>query len=296
VKPSPLSHACCGRDKVTSNAILGQARSKTHKMYCKIFGERNTGTNFLTKIIRLNTDLQHIDSSSIRRSSQKKDAIIRNCIQKNLIPVSAPIINQYLAPLVLDRFIDEQREDEFAITFGWKHARILKDKIMQSQRYSDTLFICLIRNPWRFISALHKRPYNLFPKVKCTLEEFIAMPCLANQRDGLEDLLVINPVDFWNQKVSSYFSFADESNQVLIIYYEELVCDPESFLNKLRTFCKVSDKMTIPSNSTKGDPRSFDDYRQEALHYDARKTLGNLAYTMILERLDHKVLEKTIYN
>lgn len=265
-------------------------------MYCKIFGERNTGTNFLTRFIRLNTDLEYIDSQSIRKSVQKRDAIIRNCIQENLIPVAAPIINQYLAPLVLDRLIDEQREDEFETTFGWKHARVLKDRIMKSPRYSDTLFVCLIRNPWRFISALHKRPYNLFPKVKCTLEQFITMPCLANQRDALDDLLVINPVDFWNQKVNSYFSFADASNQVLIIYYEQLVADPELFTDQLRTFCSVSDKLVIPSNSTKGDPQTFDDYRREAQNYDARKILGDRAYTMIQERLDNKVLAKTLYS
>ena len=268
-----------------------------HKMasnrfqYLKVFGERNTGTNFLCKLIRDNTDIQvlshHDNSVPAARLSHLESSHFCGTTQQHF--------ESSLRKLILERLIDQQREDEYAENFGWKHARVSVDDLQKPERFSSTFFVFLIRNPWRFVSALHRKPYNLFPEPKGDLSDFVDSSFLANERDRMPSNYIANPVELWNCKVESYFDCSSRIENSMVCYYEEIVAHPKAFMNALSCACNVSPLIRIPAKSTKTDYKTYDDYREEALSYDPRRSLGENLYFRILEKLDKKVLDKTIY-
>lgn len=263
-------------------------------MHVKIFGERNTGTNFLNQLLRKNTDLKLLNHGSNNTARKRKDTLLRN-INKYMGEKSENGVRISKATNILDRLIDQQRKDEYTLNYGWKHSAIEYEKLKTNDLYNETIFICLIRNPWRFVSSLHRRPYNLYPKVKCDLVEFIKMPFLANERDGIKDIYLSNPVDLWNQKVESYFEVAKKSDRIMICYYEDIMINMPEFMERLRPYCKISNKIEIPINSTKGDAKTFDDYKKETQSYNPKKDLGEEVYDLIRRRLKEDVLSMTIY-
>ena len=116
----------------------------------KVFGERNTGTNFLNRLLSFNTDLQVLRHG--RAVSRTHLKTLEDSARQ--LGSAGPFSSQ-LRQLVLNRFVDEQRSNEYKSNFGWKHARVLVNDLQRSPHKEDTLFIFLIRNPWRFVSALH---------------------------------------------------------------------------------------------------------------------------------------------
>ena len=260
--------------------------------YVKIFGERNTGTHFLTQLVDINTSLKPLKNQSknvIRPGLKKILASYKESGSKNA--ATSGLLNS----IILNRLLDEQRRNEQDKNFGWKHALVEPQSILNTKRHNNTLFVFLIRNPWRFISALHKRPYNLIPKPSKDIRTFINSSFLANERDNLPSLVIENPVDLWNQKVKSYFKCSTKINNSIICYYEEIVESPQEFIKKLAPFCRINDSTEIPIKSTKSDSRSFHDYQREALTYNPKQALGNEIYQEILQKLDHKILHRTIY-
>ena len=159
------------------------------------------------------------------------------------------------------------------------------------------LIYLLIRNPWRFVSALHRRPYNLFPAPHpgSNLSCFVESQILANERDNMPSLLVNNPVELWNEKVKSYFDCCEVLDNAIICYYENIVTAVDEFVAAISPVCSVSKEVQIPIDSTKNDNKTYDQYRQEVLSYDPVKILGDDVYSKILERIDVNVLRRTIY-
>ena len=262
-----------------------------HLRFVKVFGERNTGTNFLNQLLKQNTSLKVLEHKSNSDAKIRLRKLIDSHSKSN-----KRAIDPSLRQLIFDRLIDQQRQEEYPKNYGWKHARVVANDLAQSKRFNSTLFIFLIRNPWRFVSALHKRPYNLFPSPPENFIDFVNSCFLANPRDCLPCNFVENPVEFWNQKVRSYQDCNTSINSSLICYYEDIVNSPKKFIHSLNPVCSVIDEIIIPMDSTKKDDKSFDDYRREALSYNPVKALGEEAYTHVLDKLDKNVLNKTIYS
>lgn len=254
----------------------------------KVFGERNTGTNFLNQLIAKNTDLSVLQHEKNAVTVQRLEQLYEN---HHYLANASP----QLRNMILARLIDQQRKEEFSQNFGWKHARVEADHLLTSPRFNTTLFIFLVRNPWRFISALHKRPYNLFPSPKGSLSDFVDSSFIANERDLFPCNFVQNPVDFWNIKVSSYFDAHKSINNSFVCYYESIMKSPEQFLHLLEPYCRVSECISVPNRSTKGDRKTFSDYQREAELYDPRAELGDSIYHKILDKIDQNVLSQTPY-
>ncbi len=94
----------------------------------------------------------------------------------------------------------------------------------------------------------------------------------------------------------SYFEFAKRSERVYLIYYEDLVANPEGLIRDLSSHCEVSEDIIIPQSSTKGDVLTFSDYKSEAMSYKPNEALGLQAYENIKERLNQLVMKQTIYS
>ncbi len=257
----------------------------------KVFGERNTGTNFLNKLLSLNTNLQVLSHGNNSTSHANLQVIDQSAARLGNTEKLSPQIRQF----VLERFIDEQRRLEYPDNYGWKHARVRMCDLDKSPYKDSTLFVFLVRNPWRFVSALHRRPYNLFPAPCSNLSAFVESQFLTNERDCMPNLLINNPVELWNEKVKSYLHCSDILENSLICYYEDLVTSLEEFIDAIRPVCTVSSNIRTPINSTKKDDKTFNDYKQEVLSYDPVSVLGEEVYLKILKKIDLSVLSQTIY-
>jgi len=267
-------------------------------MFIKVFGERNTGTHFLIKLLRNNTNaelLVHPDGAS--EASRKHLEQIITCnpdLTKG---------NPALRSMMLERLIDSDRAKDIPELYGWKHAAVNTIQLQQNSNFNKTLFICLIRNPWRFVSALHRRPYNLFPQPSDDLTDFIQQPILTNARDNLVESYLSSPVELWNRKTESYFEFKKNCPaNVAIAYYEDIICDVSRFLNSLQFFCDIKSQPKIPNRSTKRDTKTherdektFTDYKNEVEQYSPLTSLGEKACSLIAERIDLDVFQKTYY-
>mgnify|MGYP003956193653 CR=1 FL=1 len=262
--------------------------------FVKVFGERNTGTNFLNQLINQNTDLSVLNHGDNKIPKKRLNQIYKHY---SFLDKDSPMLraDKKAASLVLDRLVDQQRKDEYLQNFGWKHALVDVENLKVSPRFNETLFVFLIRNPWRFVSALHRRPHNLFPLQKGSLDDFVDSSFLANERDRMPCNFVQSPVEFWNIKVESYFNSQSVLRNSFVVYYEDVMESPGHFLKSLAPYCDVSETLSIPMKSTKGDDKSFDDYQKETAMYDPLSELGETVYFKILGKLNKETLKKTPY-
>lgn len=258
-------------------------------MFAKVFGERNTGTNFLVKLLKLNTNLTNLTHPRGLSGAENFNRLIESYPSLASSRVAKQFIRQ--------RLLDSERKKDFSVNYGWKHAALDYRQIQEQPRFADTLFLCLVRNPWRFTSALHRRPYNYLPEASKDLKKFITSPLITNERDGLVEACLETPVDLWNKKVLSYFDFASHHPvNVQVVYYEQIISNIDSFFDGLLKFCDVNVHRSIPQESTKKDAKSFTDYKREVENYSPVEALGNEVTKLISERIDKRVFQQTIYN
>ncbi len=287
--------------------------TNTKFKYFKVFGERNTGTNFLTSLILNNTNLLSRPALRDKEKKEKERTKIKLEVEKIIKILSLEEFfyeedsfyfrffknylkkKQTIYKLIKEKARD-QRESRRS-NFGWKHSAIDCEEISKNKDFDRTLFICIVRNPWRFISGLYRRPYNIIQKKPSSIKEFIISPIYINQRDNLKVAILDNPVDLWNLKVSSYFKFKDlYPNNVKLIFYEDLIQDTYTLWNLLdQDIIKDFDNINIPSASTKGDKTTYSDYKKEVENYDPYKSLGKEITHLIKERINTEVFIKTPY-
>ncbi|MBD1194985.1 hypothetical protein [Vulcanococcus sp. Clear-D1] len=264
--------------------------SSSHS-YVKVFGERNTGTNWLCQLLKANTSMTVLGDGGKPNFKPRLKHIL----------ASYRISDALALKLIKEKLLDAEREQHYPLYYGWKHAAIDSSRISSTERFHDTLFLCIVRNPWRFVSGLHKRPYNLAPPPVSSLSDFVSAPLLLNYRDGIPDLYVSNPVEIWNKKVSSYYNFyEDHPINVRVIRYEDLVANPEIIKDQLSGLTQFKfDSIKIPKDSTKshrGDAKTYDDYKKEVIAYDPCESLGRELAHKIFSLVDVRLMCQTGYD
>ena len=245
----------------------------------KIFGERNTGTNFAELLIGLNHPglrvLTHGDNNGLNEQAAKFGA--------------------GRAPVVLERLIDARRAAEFPENFGWKHAAPAPDAIRAAPAFAQTCFLFLVRNPFQFLTSLARRPYNLIlPDGRPgDMSGFLRGPILLNQRDGLavRDGVVANPVQLWSLKTAAHRATAAAlGKQALLLRYEDLVADPTRPARWLATLGHRTDGvLKVPAASTKGDALSFSDYQARTRDVDPVEAFSPEDRAYVVEQIDQKL-------
>ena len=250
----------------------------------KVFGERNTGTNFAERLIALNypalTVLRHGNNDGLAEQAAR--------------------FGPDLTPLVLERLIDGRRAAEFPQNFGWKHAAVSVGRLRSVPSFRTTGFVLLVRNPFRFLASLWRRPYNLImpggpPQ---DLSTFLRTPILANQRDGLEYAWIASPVDLWTAKVRAHIEAAQElRQQALLVRYEDLVAQPTLITEWLGGLGLAEPRtFEIPDASTKGDALRYQDYRAEAAEKDPAEAFSACDRDFIAGRLEDDLCERFAYS
>lgn len=172
----------------------------------KIYGERNSGTNYLQQLLARN-----LEAVQLRGTTPDL--------------VDAPFLG---AEWVRDLYF----RLSFPRNLGWKHTLVPGPEGFRGTVADDgVLFVCLTKNPYSWLLSLHRTPHHAKRRYP-DLEEFLThpWPTLGRERSPGE---YASPMALWNAKTASYVRLADDRGAELL-GYEELVADPLGLLERLR--------------------------------------------------------------
>ncbi len=243
----------------------------------KIYGERNTGTNYLYRLIEQNLDVA-------------------------LLPGVAPRYLRRLFPshpTLHERLIDSYFRWTFKRNLGWKHMLVPQ---LQSLQEADVaidrvLFLFLVKNPYAWLLSLYRRPYHNHRPAP-TFEAFLReqWPTVGRERAGRP--YFPNPIVLWNEKTAAYVRLAQQVHGS-IIRYEDLIADPQVVLQNIArkgVSWKSKDFKNI-AESVKGDEgKDFHFYQTYYLEEQWRKDLSQEAIRFINVYLDEAILQKLGYH
>lgn len=275
-------------DRMNNAMLIKSQKNDMSVDRLKVFGERNTGTNFLNKLLEVN-----FPSVDILEHRPNDYALSEFRSIKSAHWLYA-VLNRRL---LMEHLIDIQRAQEEIFNYGWKHACVEYDRIIKNASYSTTLFVFLVRNPWRFISSLHRNAYQLVPRPYQALERFIHQKFIPHHRDYLPIKRLVTPAELWNEKVESYFRlFSKKGLNMVLVRYEDVVTDPTAFVASLGQFVKPADELYIPHSSVKGGTRkTFLDYQKEVRLYSPMLQMGETIACEIERQLSSSLLASCRY-
>lgn len=263
------------------NQVSGKIASRI-----KIFGERNSGTNYLEQLLHSNTDASIVPGNDIKllRWAYK--------ITKHILPNSAA-----------DRFVENHRDkranSQFAHFCGWKHAQVpyFPPSI---DRYPPGLgFVSLTKNPYAWLLSLHRRPYQnpALTHAKISFADFLRQPWPTVGREGRLEPYP-NPIQMWNAKTASYFSLAQYGPH-LHICYETLLTRPEEtiddIINCLGLTARSAPFLEV-TRSTKPEAKTREDYAKRYTAETWRKALTSDDIAFVNTQLDPEVVERVGYS
>jgi hypothetical protein len=186
----------------------------------KIYGERNTCTNYLTKLIELNLKAEQL---------------------LGIVPLNIRKLQNRMPGTELIR--DLYFKFSFKQNLGWKHSSAVPlDKLKKYPIVSDELvFITLTKNPYAWLLSLYKNPYNRKILKKPDFGDFLLQPWVTVGRDKL-NVKVNNPIELWNIKNRSYLGL--QSTNTINTTSEAIQNNPEGFIDLL------SNKFAIEKHSS----------------------------------------------
>ena len=105
----------------------------------KLYGERNTGTRYLTRLFEHN-----LSGDVIRGVAPRWTTWVQA-----LVPGKETIRDAWFART-------------FADNFGWKHSRVQADRLLElGDAVNNIHFVALVKNPYSWLLSLDRRPYHL---------------------------------------------------------------------------------------------------------------------------------------
>jgi len=154
----------------------------------KVYGERNTNTNYLEQLLRLNLDVVQLPGVVPRYVKT---------IQK-VLPGKEWLRDWYFS-------VTQHRN------LGWKHSCV--QSVSEPGRFDilsrDICFVSITKNPYSWLMSLYRKPYShQYGGEKPDFETFLATPWKTVARDNCESVLA-NPVELWNIKNASYLQLTD---------------------------------------------------------------------------------------
>lgn len=104
----------------------------------KLYGERNTGTNYLDEVLALNFDAERLRGGAPAEiNKQKRPQAAKEALR------------------------DEHDAATYAVTLGWKHREVDPDSLARLAPPGGSIFVVtLTKNPYSWLLSLKKRPYH----------------------------------------------------------------------------------------------------------------------------------------
>lgn len=249
------------------------------KKLIKIYGERNTGTNYLENLIRLNLDVK-----ILRGKTPDLIWSLGNATKKMMPNLS----REYS---IIEIFEDAYFKISSSHNFGWKHELITPIRIKEIKEYKNPIyFIILVKNPYSWLLSLYKNPYSP-EKININFEQFLIEPFKTLKRENHPDHFE-NPIILWNEKNKSYIQIK-KSLPAIIIKFEDILPDPKSAIDSIskqfNTKKRFDDFKNI-TESTKEKPKNFSYYQNYYLKEIWKEKLDKKSIDIINKYLDEDLL------
>jgi len=152
---------------------------------------------------------------------------------------------------------------------GWKHRRAPSQREWKRVNYMDTLFVFTVRDPYTWVEAMYREPYNYHhPQMaQFPFEQFLLHP--------LEDYE--NLLQMWNEKYAGYLKMYGEVPNGLFVRMEDFIADQKSFYDRASAFL-----------TARGDFQRFDKYASGTGVSERR--VGGEATQRKLTRQQYKII------
>jgi hypothetical protein len=219
-------------------------------MMIKVFGERNTSTNALERIIRLNSkSLVHPGTvSELDRSSFQRMRIMKR------EGASAESIEAFIDSVFLDRPPIQQ----------WKHAATRFDQV---DDFVGTHVIFTVRHPLSWMLSLYKNPYHALMSLPDSLHGFMKCAWKTVERERLGGS-PFTPLALYREKLDSYLSltaaFDRENITYTILKFEDLITNQSGCFDKIRPYLddpsKTFEALTQSTKTKEKDLEYYIDY------------------------------------
>ena len=226
----------------------------------KVYGERNTGTNYLVALLSKNFSVDFYRSVVPGRLPLKKKEFVKD-LYFNLSKGS---------------------------TLGWKHGIPPIKQIEKQSQAVDLIVLTLSKNPYSFLLSLFKRPYNYKGERPKTFEDFLRTPWQVRGRDNHSAAQFETPIHLWNAKNQSYIDLKKKfPERVVTLKYEALIDDPVKVAKELGEQFGLSQKHAEIQNYEKAakgqgkdSEKGFGYYRDYYLNelWREKLTAGDIAF------------------
>ena len=241
----------------------------------KIYGERNTGTNYLEKILNLNVDVVTLPG-----------VVPRNVMRLQKILPGNELVRDIYFTLTYSK------------NLGWKHTFVKSDEELQKYKIlsRELSFVTLTKNPYSWLLSLYKRPYHQYFGEKKDFISFLTRPWHTVGRENMHER-VMSPVELWNKKNSSYLALA-QNHPTLNIKFEDLLADSERILCLICETFTYRWKVKMFSNynrSTKGENKDTQFYQDYYLNERWKEKLSGEALAIINRQLDDGIMSRFGY-
>ncbi|WP_005033526.1 hypothetical protein [Holophaga foetida] len=236
----------------------------------KMYGERNTNTNYLSRLIQANLHVEEIPG------------VVPPAVMKlqSMLPGNELVRDIYFG-LAYGR------------NLGWKHGRVKSADDLGGYslvRRNNIAFLSITKNPYSWLLSLHRRPYHQYYSIKPDFETFLQRPWKTLFRDNAGSVLK-SPVELWNVKNRSYLQLAELNG--LNLTTEGIFEDPESVIETIQarfSVARKSGEFVQIGQSTKGDDKDFEYYRSYYLDEKWRDELSGNATAIINGMLDRDLM------
>jgi len=234
--------------------------SRSEPVFVKLFGERNTGTNFVSQLIERNLDVRMLDGG-------------------------APWVLYRLQPWEWPRDLWFASTGRFNL--GWKHSYPDHDRIRRFCAIHRLVIVTVSKHPYPWLLSMLRRPYH-YPDAPGSMNEFLETTYPVMRREHA-DHPPLEPVSLWNRKYAAYRDLDRLPVTWLHVRYEDALVDPEGVIRRIagKVGVRPPDVLRVVERSTKRNtPDRFDDYRRYYLEGQWRDKLTSEQIAWINDRLD----------
>lgn len=222
-------------------------------MKIKIFGERNTGTNALLQMLKINSDSVFYPGAMSEISK----------IQTNKVQLAVRMgLDRLKKESMIDAVFDGRN-----LTERWKHSAtyIATNKLDEIE---DSRFIFTVRNPLSWLIGLYKNPYHILVKKPASLVEFADIDWRVVRRENLSRDFY-KPLELLEEKLKSYLSLIEKLEkkrmEYKVVKFEDFVVSQKTTFENLKEFLdSPSVKFSTLTKSTK---ESSKDYKYYSFYY-----------------------------
>jgi len=235
----------------------------------KVYGERNTNTNYMSKLIELNFCAKEIPGT---------------------VP---PIIIKMQKFLPGGQLV---RDIYFYFTYdknlGWKHALVKpQDELNKCKLVdSDLIFLTITKNPYSWLLSMYRNPYHQRFTDKPSFEVFLKRQWKTIGRDNTQGN-ASSPIELWNIKNKSYLQL--DTKKSMNITAESMHQDAGEVIHKISERFSIerkSHKFINYEPSTKIKSKDSAYYRDYYLSEKWRENLSKDAIAIINESIDEGLM------